>query len=346
MPVRKRVTLNDVAKETGVSAKTVSNVVNSSGWVSDPVRDRILEAITRLGYQPNLAARQLRIGKSHMFALAVPTLREPYFAELASSFVTQAQKLNVTVLITETRGKRESEFATIQGKSLPGVDAIICSPLALTEKDLQHRSSTIPLVLLGEYASNFNEPLFSFQVGFDNTSAAYVATNHLLALGAHRIAVIGHQEDTSQATSRLRFQGYLSALREAKVPFDKYLLGTVDDFNRKEAALALQRIIDLGVEFDGLLCFSDTMVLGVLPTLAANDSTRNKQIPIVGFDNIEEASYAYPPFDTIDPHMDVIASTVIQRLLDQSDSSNNEMGVHIETPFELVVRTRTDPKAS
>src|SRR5690625_4509135 len=97
-----RVTLSDVAKKVGVSAKTVSNVVNGTGWVSDAVRVRVLEAIEELGYRPNIAARQLRSGKTGMLALGIPNLREPYFAELAAEIVDRAHDERVTVLITQT----------------------------------------------------------------------------------------------------------------------------------------------------------------------------------------------------------------------------------------------------
>ena len=72
-----RVRLADVAEKVGVSPKTVSNVVNGTGWVGDAVRARVLAAIDELGYRPNLAARQLRGGSSGMLALCVPNLREP-----------------------------------------------------------------------------------------------------------------------------------------------------------------------------------------------------------------------------------------------------------------------------
>lgn len=335
----KRVTLRDVAKETGVSAKTVSNVVNNTGNVSAPVRQEILEAIERLGYQPNLAARHLRKGSSRMIALIVPTLREPYFAELASVFVTKAQDFDVTVLITETDGDREREKLAIEGHNLPGIDAVVCSPLSLQESDLDSRLSKIPVVLLGEYAESFAGDAFDFQIGFDNVEAAKVATNHLLNNGARHIAVIGHQTDKSQATSSLRFEGYKTALESAGVAFDEKLVGTVTDFNRRESAQALQRIIDNHVEFDGILCFSDTMALGTIAVLASNDSTRNRTIPIVGFDNIEEAKFAHPPFDTIDPHMEQIAQVVLERLFSADRSDGYPKGDHVKTDFTLISRS-------
>ncbi len=101
-----RVRLVDVAVKVGVSAKSVSNVVNGTGVVSDEVRARILAAIDELGYRPNLAARQLRIGTSGLVGLVMPDLREPYFAEFASQFFSAAQRRSLTVLVSQTHGER------------------------------------------------------------------------------------------------------------------------------------------------------------------------------------------------------------------------------------------------
>ena len=99
-----RVTLADVAARVGVSAKSVSNVVdNGTGWVGDEMRRRILDTIDELGYRPNLAARQLRNGRSGLIALVLPDLREPYFAEFASQFIATAQQRSLTVLVAPPR---------------------------------------------------------------------------------------------------------------------------------------------------------------------------------------------------------------------------------------------------
>ena len=118
-----RVSLSEVAAQVGVSAKTVSNVVNRTGRVGDEVRARVEAAVIELGYRPNLAARHLRHGRSGMLALALPDLREPYFAELASHFVTAAQERGRTVLVSQTGGDHATERAVCAGCLLYTSDA-------------------------------------------------------------------------------------------------------------------------------------------------------------------------------------------------------------------------------
>ena len=116
-----RVRLADVAAKVGVSTKTISNVVNGTGWVSDAVRAQVLAAIDELGYRPNLAARQLRGGSSGLIGLCVPNLGAPYFAEFASEFVTAAERRGLTVLVTQSKGSRAVELAMLESENLPAL---------------------------------------------------------------------------------------------------------------------------------------------------------------------------------------------------------------------------------
>lgn len=341
-----RVTLRDVAGVVGVSPKTVSNVVNSQGWVSETVRQQVLAAIDELGYRPNLAARQLRKGSSGIVALVVPSLREPYFAEFASSFVSAAQERSLTVLVSQSDGDRDEEIKAIEGHSLPGLDGIVLSPLALTMNDLEQRKSKAPLILIGENGESLRGP-GRVHIGIDNVKAARAATEHLLKNGRRRIAVIGHQEDQTQATSRLRMVGYRQALEEAGVPFDPDLVGTVDKFNRAEASRAIRSLIESGTEFDGLFCFSDSMAFGAIHSLSALGVKIPEEVAVVGFDNIEEGRHSYPVFDTIDPGADHASQLILDALKTGASASGIEAGVsteadglpeHLEVPFRVVAR--------
>ena len=135
----RRTTLKDVGDHVGVSAKTVSNVINGTGWVRDDLKIRVREAIDELGYRPNSAARQLRSGRSGMVALAIPDLSQPYFAELASAIVAAAADRSITVLINQTNGQADAERRISDGVGIPVMDGLILSPLALTASDLADR---------------------------------------------------------------------------------------------------------------------------------------------------------------------------------------------------------------
>jgi DNA-binding LacI/PurR family transcriptional regulator len=337
-----RVTLADIAARVGVSSKTVSNVVNGTGWVGAEVRARVEAAIEELGYRPNLAARHLRRGSSGILALALPTLAEPYFAELAAAFVDAAQARGLTVLVAQTGGRREVEVDMLEGIRLPALDGLILSPLQLTREDLDARRSRSALVLLGEHG----EALAGddvHHVGVDNVAAAAAATRALLARGRRRIATIGIQEGESQDTSRLRFAGYVQALAEAGLPVVDELLGSVSDFNRAEGSLAAERLLDAGAEFDALLCFNDSLALGALYTLGVRGVRVPDDVEVMGFDDIAEGRFSIPSFSTVDPGRAGVAERVLDILAGTGAGTGEGPGAaeargHHEVPYAVILR--------
>lgn len=327
---RGRTTLADIAARVNVSTKTVSNVVNGTGWVGAEVRERVLTAIDELGYRPNLAARHLRSGSSGVLALVLPTLTEPYFAELASTFVDVAQRRGKTVIVTQTGGAREAEREALEGTRLPALDGIILSSLGLTREDLENRRRGVPLVLIGEHGEAIAGDQ-EHHVGIDNVAAATAATAELIGRGRRRIAAIGVQEEGPSETSRYRFEGYARALREVGIAEDRALWGHVVDFNRAEGSLATQRLIESGADFDALLCFNDSLALGALYSLGVHGIGVPEDVEVFGFDDIAEVRFSIPAFSTVDPGREAVANAVIDIF---ADPAGHEPGHH-EVPFSL-----------
>src|SRR5665647_2148175 len=143
-------TMHDVARLAGVSIKTVSNVVNGYPHIRETTRARVLAAIDELDYQLNVAARNLRTGRTGIIALAVPELGLPYFAELADSVIEAADVQGLTVLIEQTGSRRERELEVLSGARRHLTDGLIFSPLALGAGDEDLLRVDFPVVVLGE----------------------------------------------------------------------------------------------------------------------------------------------------------------------------------------------------
>ncbi|WP_235019900.1 LacI family DNA-binding transcriptional regulator [Ruania rhizosphaerae] len=121
--------MRDVALLARVSVKTVSNVVNDQPHVHAATRERVQRAITELGYRPNLSARGLRSGRTGVIGLAVPELRQNYFAELADAVINAAEKRGLSVIIGQAGADREHETAII-ANGLRQTDGLLFSPNA------------------------------------------------------------------------------------------------------------------------------------------------------------------------------------------------------------------------
>jgi DNA-binding LacI/PurR family transcriptional regulator len=308
-----RPTLKDVADRVGVSAKTVSNVVNGTGWVTAELRERVQVALVEVGYRPNAAARQLRSGRSGMIALAVPELSQPYFAELAAELVREAQGRSITVLVNQTDGLADIERKISEGIGATAVDGIIMSPLALGASDLEGRRESTPLVLLGEHIGQSSFP----HVTVDNTAAAKAATQHLISVGCRRIAAIGAQDRGPNETALLRLAGYRAALEEAGISVDESLILPVEGFHREDGARAARSILSDGLEPDGVFAFNDLLALGAMHAFATANVRVPDDIAVIGFDDIEEGRYSTPALSSVSPKTGELVATAIDLLFAQ-----------------------------
>jgi DNA-binding LacI/PurR family transcriptional regulator len=308
-------TLHDVARVAGVSIKTVSNVVNDYPHVRPATRDRVLAAIAQLDYRPNLSARGLRSGKTGVIGLAIPELRQVYFAELADSIIRAAANYNLDVLIDQTSSIRESEVAVLAGTRLRLTDGILFSPERLGQEDIDLLNVDFPLVLLGERM--FGGP--NDHVTMHNVESARAATEHLLGIGRRRIAVIGaHQvEEDDIRSANLRIRGYRAALEAAGVPYDPALIRVATPWHSENGAAAMRALLHEGITFDAVFTLTDTLGLGVLRALGEAGVRVPEDVAVLGFDNIDEARFSVPSLSSVDPGRDQIAQVAVDLLVER-----------------------------
>ncbi|MGA8980471.1 MAG: LacI family DNA-binding transcriptional regulator [Pedococcus sp.] len=329
--------LREVAQRAGVSAKTVSNVVNDYVHVSPATRDKVQRAIEELHYRPNLTARSLRSGRSGLIALAVPEIDFPYFAELANHVVRAAEVLGWTVLIDQTDGQAAREELVLGGIRNHLIDGVIFSPLASGRSALRDRTDTVPMVLLGERISGGSTD----HVGIDNVGAAQAAVLHLAALGRTRIAAIGIQRKRGTGTSQLRAKGYRSGLRAAGLALDESLVMMADSYHRADGHEAMLRLLDRPDPPDAVFCFNDLLALGALHALRERGLDVPGDVAVVGFDDIEECSYSSPTLTTIAPDKARIAQLAVELLARRMTQEGAEPPTDAKAPYELVVREST-----
>lgn len=305
---RPTVGLRDVARAAGVSPQTVSNLVNGYPHISPQTRAKVEGAIARLGYKPNMAARNLRLGRTGVIALAVPEIANPYFAELAKEVITAADENGIGVFIEQTGGDPNLERAVLKGIRSHLVDGVIFSPLGIDGAEINAMEKTTPLVLLGERAQDHH-------VAIDNVRAARDAVEHLIASGRRRIAAIGAQHEERSATARLRLSGYHEALATHGITPETGLIVNADPWDREEGAAAVQRLLDSDARPEALFCFSDLLAIGVLARLRQLGLSVPDDLAVIGIDGISEGEFSAPPLTTIAPDKQSIASRAVRLIL-------------------------------
>lgn len=324
--------LRDVAEHAGVSVRTVSNVVNGFRYVAPATRERVQASIDALGYRPNMAARTLRQGRTGLVALVIPEIDSPYFAELAARTVRIAGARGLTVLIDQTDGDAERETQLLHGRRGQLVDGVLFSPWAVAPAELASRTDTAPLVLLGEHdgAAGFDH------VAIDNVAAAREATTHLLARGRRRIAAIGSQPRSLNATARQRSAGYREALADAGLPVEPELEVTVRRLHRADGHQAMLRLLDSPRPPDAVFCFTDELALGASRAAADRGVAVPDSLALVGFDDIEDGRFSVPALTTVSPDKDRIAELALDRLAERMSGPRSPRS--IVAPHRLVVR--------
>lgn len=310
-------TMQDVARLAGVSAKTVSNVFNNRPHVTPETRARVRKAMDKLGYELNVAARNLRKGRTGLIGLALPELKLPYFAELADSVMTEADRLGLRVLIEQTNSDRQREIDVLQGQGRMMSDGLIFSPLALGQDDIALFKVDYPLVLLGERVFGSTND----HITMSNVEAARAATAHLLSLGRRRIALVGAHPGERIGSAALREQGYREALAAAGMPVDEALIRTTVMWHRNTGAEATDLLIESGTEFDAVFALNDTLAMGVLRSLHSHDVDVPRDVAVIGFDDIDEAAFTRPTLSSVSPGREQIARSAVELLQQRVDEA-------------------------
>jgi len=305
-------------------------------------RDRVNAAIEKLDYRPNLSARGLRSGRTGVIGLAVPSLRENYFAELADAVIRAAEKRGLGVMVEQTSGSRDAELLAVSSSRPRFLDGLLFSPVSLGQDDAEALATDAPLVLLGERI--FDGP--TDHVTMHNMSSAQAAVEHLIEIGRRRIAVIGAEldGDDEASSASLRLKGYLRALEQAGIELDPILVRptAMSQWNRAGGAAATHRLVAEGVDFDAVFALNDTLGLGVLRALVEERVRVPDDVAVIGFDNIDEGKYSIPSMSTVDTGRDEIARIAVDRLIERiNEKGERRPPETIKPDFRIVRREST-----
>jgi DNA-binding LacI/PurR family transcriptional regulator len=278
-----RVTIKDVAKQANVAISTASRVINNSGYVSEDTRQRVEEAIKRLGYVPNSIARSLKWKQTFSIGLIVSDIGNPFYAELAQAVERAARERGYSVLLTNTDSKAAQERDCVGVLAAKQVDGIIWySPIneELVDEVMENSRATV-VVITGKEGH-----LGHHTIRIDDQLGAFEAVNHLISLGHTRIGYIAEPSDPKFPQERMK--GYRRALAEAGLEFDESLVvrGTYQEGSGRKAIKVL-----LGLEErpTAVFCANDLMAIEAMQYARGVGLRIPEDLAVVGFDNTKLA---------------------------------------------------------
>lgn len=321
-----RPTLRDVAEVAGVSVKTISRVVNSSGPVAPETERRVRAAIVQLGFVPNPAARSLRVGYDDAIGLVIENIGDPFMATLTASVEARMREARKSVIITSGGYEPENERTAIESLANRRVAGMIITPTSTSHSYLAE-ATNVPVVFVDRPPVQFDADT----VLVDNEGGAKLATEHLVAGGHERIAFVGDR--IGLFTTSLRYQGFRTAMAAAGIPTLTHLVRT-DVVDSATAAAATREMLAGEDPPTAVVSANTRSSLGVIRSLHADPS---RMIAHVSFDDFEGAESLRPPVTVIYQDPTAIgraaADLLLDRLADPSQPSR-----HVVLPTRLIVR--------
>jgi LacI family transcriptional regulator len=330
----KRPTIIDVAREAGVSKSTVSLVLQNSSLVRSETRDDVRRAMAELGYVYNRAAATLRSANAGLIGLVINDLRNPFFTEFATSLQMALSARGYATVLANTDEDPALQSQVVGAMLEHGVSALVLSSAygdVSGTFDAIARAGVPSLQVLRRAAPDGASVPFAVP---DYTAGSRMATEHLLALGAKRVAFVGGMEGREVTVSRM--SGYLSLLTAAGIA-PLHLPGRPGRAFGREVAVRLAREYP---DVDAALCFNDLVALGLLTGCAELGRAVGQDLRIVGFDDIEECSQVWPALSSVSCDVAALgrstAGTVLRWLEDGTAPP-----AEIVTPVKLIPRAST-----
>ncbi len=317
-----------VAAALGVSVATISRVLTRPELVSERTRMRVLQGIARLGYRPNLAARDLRQGQTRTVLVVVPKA-SGFFLEVIRGAEQAADELGYIVMMANARGGADRQTAYCEQVASRRADGVILLTGTAPPRPATATHRPPPLVVALERLDHSELPA----VTVDHAAGAEEAVRHLVNLGHRRIAHIAGLDHVLSA--RLRLLGYRKALRSARLPFDEALVQR-GDFSVDSGTKAMQTLMQLRSAPTAVFCGNDEMAVGAIAALKSRGLKVPADVSIVGFDDQDFAAFYIPTLSTVHiPRFDIGYQSMM--LLSKVISGEAAVGSMV-LPTRLVIR--------
>lgn len=296
--------LEDVAKLAQVSKTTVSRVLNDRGYISQKTKDRVYNAIHKLNYQPNSAARQLYKQKTNIIGLLFPTVANPFFGELILELEKKLYDKGYIVIIGNSMNNKEKETHYINQLLSNQIDALIVGTHNIGIE--QYNNSNLPIVAI-DRVMNDDIP----DIRSDNLYGGILVTERLIQSGAQRIIHTNGPIDVN-TPANLRQTGYEQTIRQHNLEPLTYTVDFSLTFEEKEAIF--KRIFEENQHIDAIFASNDTDAIQIYHIAQQYNYSIPDNLKIIGYDGTQLVRHMHPYLTTVIQPISDIADKAIEVL--------------------------------
>ena len=323
---RQAPTLNDVAREAGVSTATVSRCLNSPNQVVEGTRRKVLEAVERLGYSPHFGARVLAAKRTNTIGAIIPTMENAVFARGLQAFQEGLRAQGYTLLVASSSYRADIEEEQIRSLVARGADGLL-----LIGHDRDPRiyrflqTQNVPALVAWSWEAGAALP----SIGFDNRKSMAALAREVIGLGHCRIAVIS-APTRGNDRARERVQGVRDALSEAGL--DAGLMQVVETpYGIETGAKAFEMLMRQEPPPSAIICGNDVLAVGAMKQARLSGVDVPGDVSVTGFDDIELAEVVVPGLTTVHvPHREM-GGTAAQMLVGLVERKAPGESVELET---------------
>lgn len=304
-------TLVTISKRTGFAISTVSRVLSGQAEkyrISSKTVEFVLEEARRCNYTPSLLAKGLRMKHTNTLGLLIPSVANPYFADISSVVIQEAKSCGYTAMVVDTMESEENEQEGVRTMLSRRVDGIVVVPCGRTPEYLEEVNRSVPVVLIDRYFERTSLPY----VCTDNYCGGMDATRMLLKNGHTNIVCI--QGVPYSMPNRRRVQGYLDALVEEGIETNAMVTG--NDFSIQNGYIETKFALSRPDPPTAIFALSNTILLGAVKAIRESGLRIPEDISIVSFDNNPYLDFLVPAITRISQPLEDMGKMAVKLLLE------------------------------
>ncbi|MGI6160634.1 MAG: LacI family DNA-binding transcriptional regulator [Christensenellales bacterium] len=332
---KRDVSIKKISELTGYSIATVSRVINNKGRYSKETEQIINETIKRVNYVPNMIAKGLRTRQANTIGILVPGITNEFYSSITLAVQNALFDHSFSTFICNTYEKKASEdkhLMMMKSQSIGGL-IFVCS-----DSGVGDLHAGTPRVYVDRMPLDIADTGELYLIASDNYSGGRMATAELIDTGCRRILMLFEKREFWPRLERSR--GVLDEIAARGEGRCSLISEYINGINFENAAAAVNRLLDDGVEFDGIFCYTDIIAAAVIGVLHRRGIRVPEDVKIVGFNDLTVSRCAYPTITTVRQDTESlgrIAAGLIINIINKEDIGEKRQVL----PVELIRREST-----